>query len=136
MDRLGPFEPNPMIAVAVSGGADSMTLAVLAGDWARRRGGAIQALIVDHGLRKASAIEARITLERLAGLGIPGRVLTITDLDQGPALAERARIRRYAVLAEACASSGVLHLLLGHHAADQVETLAMRVLRGSQTHGL
>ena len=43
---------------------------------------------------------------------------------------------RYEVLAHACAEAGILHLLLGHHAADQVETLAMRVLRGSQTHGL
>ena len=33
MDRLGPFEPNPALAVAVSGGADSMGLAVLARDW-------------------------------------------------------------------------------------------------------
>jgi tRNA(Ile)-lysidine synthase len=43
---------------------------------------------------------------------------------------------RYEVLANACAEAGILHLLLGHHAADQVETLAMRVLRDSQTHGL
>ena len=43
---------------------------------------------------------------------------------------------RYEVLTNACAEAGILHLLLGHHAADQAETLAMRVLRGSQTHGL
>jgi tRNA(Ile)-lysidine synthase len=43
---------------------------------------------------------------------------------------------RYRALADACRDAGVLHLLLGHHAADQAETLAMRVLRGSQTHGL
>ena len=51
MDRLGPFEPSPELAVAVSGGADSMALALLAQDWVRRRGGTIVALIVDHGLR-------------------------------------------------------------------------------------
>ncbi len=43
---------------------------------------------------------------------------------------------RYETLTDACREAGVLHLLLGHHAADQAETLAMRVLRGSQTHGL
>jgi tRNA(Ile)-lysidine synthase len=43
---------------------------------------------------------------------------------------------RYQVLSDACREAGYQHLLLGHHAADQVETVAMRVLRGSLTHGL
>jgi tRNA(Ile)-lysidine synthase len=136
MDGLGPFEPHPTVAVAVSGGADSMALAVLTRDWVRLRDGSALALAVDHGLRPQSADEARITIERLAGLGIPARLLPLTDLKHGPALAERARIMRYEILAHACREAEILHLLLGHHAADQVETLAMRVLRGSQTHGL
>jgi tRNA(Ile)-lysidine synthase len=92
--------------------------------------------VVDHGLRPASADEARLTIDRLTGLGIAARLLPLANLTHGPALAERARIMRYAVLADACREAGLLHLLLGHHAADQVETLAMRVLRGSRTHGL
>ncbi len=136
MDRLGPFEPNSALAVAVSGGADSMGLAVLARDWVGRLGGSVRALVVDHGLRAASPNEAQVTVERLERLGIAGRILRLWDLTLGSALAERARIMRYQVLANACAEAGILHLLLGHHAADQVETLAMRVLRNSQTHGL
>ena len=38
---------------------------------------------------------------------------------------------RYAALIAACEAAGALHLLLGHHAADQAETVALRVLRGS-----
>jgi tRNA(Ile)-lysidine synthase len=136
MDRLGPFEPNPALAVAVSGGADSIGLAVLARDWVGRLGGSVRALVVDHGLRAASPDEARVTVERLERLGIAARILRLSGLTPGSALAERSRIMRYQVLANACAEAGVLHLLLGHHAADQVETLAMRLLRGSQTHGL
>jgi tRNA(Ile)-lysidine synthase len=136
MDRLGPFEANPSLAVAVSGGADSMALAILAFDWVRRRGGSARALVVDHGLRPGSGDEARITVERLERIGVAGRILRLSDLRHGSALAERARIMRYKVLTDACAEAGILHLLLGHHAADQVETLAMRVLRSSQTHGL
>ncbi len=136
MDRLGPFEPSPAVAVAVSGGADSMGLAVLAHDWMGSLGGSVRALVVDHGLRAASANEAQETMERLGRLGIAGRILRLSGLKPGSALAERSRIMRYEVLANACAEAGILHLLLGHHAADQVETLAMRVLRGSQTHGL
>jgi tRNA(Ile)-lysidine synthase len=136
MEGSGPFEPHPAIAVAVSGGADSMALAILARDWARQRDGSTQALVVDHGLRPASADEARITIERLTALGIPARLLPLVNLVHGPALAERARIMRYEILTDACREAGVLHLLLGHHAADQMETLAMRVLRVSGTHGL
>ena len=77
-----------------------------------------------------------ITIDRLTCLGVPARLLQLANLTHGPALAERARIRRYEILTDACREAGVLHLLLGHHAADQAETLAMRVLRGSRTHGL
>lgn len=136
MERIGPFEPRPALGVAVSGGADSMALAILARDWVRPREGSALALVVDHGLRPTSAHEARITIDRLAGLGIPARLLPLLNLTHGPALAERARIMRYEILTHACRASGLLHLLLGHHAADQAETLVMRVLRGSLTHGL
>jgi tRNA(Ile)-lysidine synthase len=136
MDRLGPFEPRPRLAVAVSGGADSMALAILARDWVFQRDGSLIALVVDHGLRAASADEARLTIERLTGLGIPARLLSIGNLMHGSALAERARIARYEILSHACRDAGILHLLVGHHAADQMETLAMRMLRGSGPHGL
>jgi tRNA(Ile)-lysidine synthase len=136
MDRLEPFEPRPAVAVAVSGGADSSALAILTRDWVRPRGGSILGLVVDHGLRPTSADEARLTIERLARYGIPARLLPLANLTPGPALAERARAMRYDALTQACRDASILHLLLGHHAADQIETLAMRVLRGSRTHGL
>lgn len=136
MDRLGPFEPSPHLAIAVSGGADSMALAMLARHWVRPRDGRLTGLIVDHGLRPESAEEARITLQRLASWGIPATVLKLSDLQRGSALAERARDARYAVLTATCHQIACRHLLLGHHAGDQVETVAMRVLRGSRNDGL
>lgn len=136
MERLGPFEPMPNIALAVSGGADSMALAILARDWVRQYGGSVLALVVDHALRPSSLSEAHLTIHRLGDAGVPARLLTLTGLLPGSALAERARVMRYRALGDACRQAGILHLLLGHHAADQMETLAMRVLRSSQTHGL
>lgn len=136
MDRLGPREPSPVLAVAVSGGADSMALAILTRDWVRTQTGSVIALVVDHGLRPASGHEGRLTVDRLHQQGIPARLLTISHLPHGTALAERARISRYQVLTAACADAGIVHLLLGHHLGDQAETVAMRVLRGSRTHGL
>jgi tRNA(Ile)-lysidine synthase len=136
MEPLGPFEPNPSLGVAVSGGADSMALALLTRDWARARGGSLTAFVVDHALRPGSADEARLTVDRLRQHDVPARLLTIAGLMPGSALAERARISRYDILTSACAESNILHLLLGHHLADQAETLAMRVLRGSHSSGL
>ncbi|HVY17768.1 MAG TPA: tRNA lysidine(34) synthetase TilS, partial [Rhodopila sp.] len=136
MVRLGPFGPCPRIAAAVSGGADSSALAVLARDWVRGMGGSLDALIVDHGLRVESAAEAALTRDRMMALGIPARILTLTGLARGPALAERARRARYEALAEACRQASIRDLLLGHHAGDQVETVAMRVLRGTRNDGI
>lgn len=136
MRRLGPFEPNPGLTAAVSGGADSMALALLALAWVRRRQGTLRALVVDHGLRPEATEEARLTVSRLGRLGITATCLALTTLRRGSALAERARILRYEVLSAACRSAGSLHLLLGHHAEDQAETVMMRTLGGSLTHGL
>ncbi len=136
MAPLGPFEPGPRLAAAVSGGADSMALALLADGWARSFGGSVLALVVDHGLRPESAAEAALTVRRLADRGISARTLPLADLSHGPALAARARAARYAALRAACAESGILHLLLGHHAADQAETLLMRRQSGSGPTGL
>jgi tRNA(Ile)-lysidine synthase len=113
-----------------------MALAFLADAWARARGGSLLALTVDHGLRPESAREAATTVDRLRALGIEARVLTVADLPQGSGIAERARAARYRILRAACAAQGILHLLLGHHAADQAETVMIRVLGGSGGRGL
>jgi tRNA(Ile)-lysidine synthase len=136
MAGLSPFEPCPRLAAAVSGGADSMALALLADAWARARGGTMLALIVDHGLRAESTDEAAATVARLDARGIATRLLRLDGLAHGTALAERARDARFAVLTQACASAGILHLLLGHHASDQAETVLMRALGGSGPAGM
>jgi len=125
MARLGPVPP---LAVGVSGGADSMALAVLAHRWA---GGRVVGLVVDHGLRRESAAEAAVTVERLRALGIPARLLTLAGLAPGQAA---ARAARHAALAAAARAAGAVFLALGHQAEDQAETVAMRAARGP--HGL
>ena len=126
MVPLAPFGPAPRLAAGVSGGADSMALAVLAKAWAHGHGGSLLALVVDHGLRPGSAAEAAVTVTRLTALGIRARLLSLTGLPRGPALAERARDARYAALRAACVEADIPHLLLAHHAADQAETVLMR----------
>jgi len=129
MARRGKFGARPRLAVAVSGGADSTALALLAQDWAASRQSEIHALIVDHGLRAESAAEAALTARRLGERGIPAQILGLSGL-AGPGLQARARAARYAALEAAAKAAGCVHLLLGHHEADQTETVAMRAARG------
>lgn len=135
---LGPFEARPHLAVAVSGGADSLALALLAADWARDSGGEVTALTVDHGLRAEAAAEARQVGVWLGARGIRHRILR---WPAGPAaprrgLQARARQARYALLEDWCARHGVLHLLTAHQRDDQAETFLLRLGQGSGLMGL
>lgn len=136
MAPFGPFETHPDLAVAVSGGRDSLSLALLAHEWAAGQGGRAVALIVDHGLRKEAADEARTTARLLERQGIDSVVLRWTGDKPRTGLQEAARDARYRLLREACRERGILHLLVAHHADDQAETIAMRAARASGPDGL
>ena len=136
MAAVGPFEGRPRLAVAVSGGADSLALALLVDRWARRQSGRIFALTVDHGLRKGSTAEARQVGRWLAKRGIDHRVLRWTGAKPTTGIQAAARQARYRLLTDWCAHEGVLHLLLAHHAGDQMETFLLRVAGRSGVDGL
>ncbi len=136
MARCGPFEPRPLLAIAVSGGADSLALALLADDWARARKGRILALTVDHGLRRESRAEARRVARWLKQRGIAHRILVWRGAKPVTGIEAAARDARYRLLDEACRSEGALHLLLGHTRDDQAETVLLRLAAGSGPHGL
>ncbi len=136
LDALGPFEAAPALAVAVSGGADSLAAALLCHAWARARGGAATALIVDHGLRPESADEAARARALLAGHGMAATILALGDTGGDRNLQAAARAGRYDALARWCRDTGVLHLVTGHHRGDQAETFFLRLMRGSGVDGL
>ncbi|WP_404386037.1 tRNA lysidine(34) synthetase TilS [Caenispirillum salinarum] len=136
MAPLGPFERPPRLAVAVSGGADSLALTLLAHEWAARRGGSVLALTVDHGLRPAAAEEARTVGRWLAARGIAHAILTNERPAPSANIQAEARGLRYRLLLERCRAEGILHLLTGHHREDQAETLLLRLGRGSGLRGL
>lgn len=136
MDRLGGFEYHPTLAVAVSGGADSTALAILARRWARRRRGRIVALTVDHGLRAGSRSEAKEAHRRLAGLGIDCALLVWRGHKPKSGIQAAARDARYRLMAQWCRRHDVLHLLVAHHREDQGETILHRLARSSGVDGL
>lgn len=126
MARFEPFEPSPALAVGVSGGADSLALALLADRWARARNGRVLALTVDHGLRAGSGAEARQVGAWLEARSIPHATLSWLGAKPEAGIQAAAREARSRLLGEYCRDRGILHLLLAHHRGDQAETVALR----------
>jgi tRNA(Ile)-lysidine synthase len=136
LDALADFEAAPALAVAVSGGSDSLALAILADRWARERGGRICALTVDHRLRPESADEVRCLRQWLATRNIRHEVLVWSDRKPATGIEAAARQARYRLLAGWCRERGCLHLLTAHHADDQTETHLIRRRARSGPDGL
>ena len=133
---LAHFETRPFLAVAVSGGPDSLALAILAHRWARERGGKICALTVDHRLRAESGAEIRRLQGWLSARAIRHEVLTWTGAKPTSGIQEAARAARYRLLGDWCREHGCLHLLTAHHREDQVETHLIRHRAHSGPAGL
>lgn len=127
------------VAVAVSGGPDSMALLALGHEWASARGRKIHALTVDHALRAESAREAA-QVGAWISAHFPGVTHEILRRDPGgitaTRLQEQARYDRYALLREGCLRAGIRDLLLAHHRDDQAETFLFRLCKGSGLDGL
>jgi tRNA(Ile)-lysidine synthase len=137
MTPLGPFERAPSIAVAVSGGSDSLGLGLLLAEWVQARDGRLIVLTIDHGLRPEAAAECARVAEIFAAIpGCSAHILHWHGDKPAHGLQAAARAARYALLAEWCRSRGVLHLAVGHTADDQAETVAMRQAHGSGPAGL
>lgn len=136
MEGFAPFEVSPRLAVAVSGGGDSMALALLAADWARARGGTAHALTVDHGLRPEAAAEAAQVAGWCTARGIMHETLRWAGPVPKSGIQEAARAARYDLLEAWCRHHRVLHLLAAHQREDQAETVLMRLLHASGAEGL
>ncbi len=134
--RLGPFEKNPHVAVAWSGGGDSTALLALVQAWADAQGACVTAFHVDHGLRANSADEATILGEDAAACGIAFASCRWVGDKPATGVMAAARDARLALLEEMCAAAGIWHLLLAHTRDDQNETAALRAARGSGADGL
>lgn len=119
--------------VACSGGPDSLALAGAATVVAARRGIAVRAAVVDHGLQDGSdAVAARVAAQ-LAAIGLPSSVLTVSvspDREGPEAAARRARYRALD------ADAGADPVLLGHTLDDQAETVLLGLARGSGSRSL
>lgn len=127
---------DEVVAVGVSGGADSLALVLQAAEELAVFGRKIVALTVDHGLRPTSRLEAEYVAGLMQKYGIEHHILTWTGKKPTTGIEEAARQARYALIAEWCSQNNVHVLLTAHHAKDQAETFLMRLQRGSGLEGL
>lgn len=138
---FAPLAAFPLIVLAVSGGADSMALMLLARRWYASLPNAPQIIVatVDHGLRRESFDEARWVARQAEGLGVGAAVLKWEGEKPATGIQDAARSARYRLLAEFArrtSSSARSAIVTAHTADDQAETLLMRLARGSGIDGL
>jgi len=120
------------VALALSGGGDSLALALMAADWARGNGRPLLILTVDHQLRPESRAWTDQCDSIAAKLGAEFRRLAWTGPKPATGLPAAARQARHRLLARAAREAGARVILMGHTGSDLAESALMRAA-GSST---
>ena len=138
------FGPYRHVVLAVSGGADSCAMMLLAAAWRAARlttqaaetAPVFSVVTVDHGLRPGSALEADAVKEAARRLGFAHTTLNWTGEKPATGIQSAARAARYRLLREHLEGQGIEAVATAHTRDDQAETLLMRLARGSGVDGL
>ena len=130
------FEKNPQIAVAVSGGPDSIALTFILNKWVKKKKGKLIGLIVDHNIRKESYKESLITKKYLKENNIDSCILRVSQNKVLKGQMSVARNNRYEKMLNYCKQNKIFHLFLAHHFDDNIETFLIRKIGGSNLEGL
>ena len=130
------FEKSPTIAVAVSGGPDSMCLTFLLSKWINKKKGNLIVLIIDHLIRSDSATESKYIKKYLLNQKIESEIIKIKKNKVIKKNMNEARNNRFEELFKYCKKKKILHLFIGHHSDDNLETFLLRSLAGSNLEGL
>lgn len=124
------------LALAVSGGSDSMAMALLVAQYAKEYGVEVIAITVDHKLRAESASEAKLVGEWLKKRDIEHHILCWQADKKSSNIQAQARKARYKMMADFCVHKDIKLLIVAHTSEDQAETVLMRMMRGSGVDGL
>ena len=124
------------IAIAVSGGADSLALLLTAFEELKPLGYQIVALTVDHQLRPNSSKEALYVANIAKKHHIEHHILVWNEKKPLTGIEEAARNARYQLIGDWCKQNKVSCVMVAHHLFDQAETFLMRLERGSGLDGL
>ena len=137
-NNVDPFKTEHAIAVALSGGADSMALTALLSAWCAAHAVKLHILHVDHGLRAESKIESAVIKSWVKN--IPYAAFKILPWVHKTKIThkiqEQARDARYALMAKYCHTHKINYLCVAHHKDDQAETILFRLAKGSGLDGM
>lgn len=134
---LSALDPQAPVAVALSGGADSVALALVAAEYCASTPRPLYFFHVHHGLMSQADGWVAHLQKFSQELNIPLHVRHVqVDLAAGLGVEGAARDARYTALAQLCLEHDVAALLLAHHRQDQAETVLLRLLRGTGVSGL
>ena len=131
------LEPGQTVAVAVSGGADSVALLHVLQELAPAWNLSLRVVHLNHQLRGAeSDADAAFVGDLAARLGLPCTIRQ-ADVSRSPGnLEQAARNARLALFREIINSGAAARVATGHTGSDQAETVLFRFLRGAGTAGL
>ena len=124
------------LAVAVSGGPDSLALAYLTKCYSLKNKIKVRYYMVNHKLRKEASSEAKMVKKVLEKIDINCTILNWNGKKPSTNIQAMARDKRYSLLARECKKNNIKNLLLGHHLNDQFENFLIRIVRGSGLNGL
>ena len=124
------------LAVAVSGGADSLALAYLTKCYSLKNKIKVKYYIINHKLRKESSLEAEVVKKILKKVDIQCKILNWNGKKPSKNIQAIARDKRYSLLSNECKKNNIKYLLLGHHLNDLFENFLIRITRGSGLNGL
>ena len=124
------------LAVAISGGPDSLALAYLTKCYSLKNKLKVKYYIVNHKLRRESSVEANIVKKVLKKIDIQCKIIDWNGKKPVKHIQATARDKRYSLLAKECKKNDIKYLLLGHHLNDLFENFLIRIVRGSGLKGL
>jgi tRNA(Ile)-lysidine synthase len=137
-ESLVNFKSETDIAIALSGGGDSMALTHLLSLWTQKHNINLHILHVDHGLRIESKKEAQQIQTWLKNISHSQFKILTWKHSTIPTkkIQELAREARYELMANYCAKAKVNYLFIAHHADDQMETILFRLIKSSGIDGM
>lgn len=136
LDHLLEATPAANIAIAVSGGSDSIALLILMSKWAKDHNTSLTVMSVNHHLREQSIQENEYICNLSHSLGYVHHQLHWNPRNNYSNLQARARQGRYQLMTDLCLKLDILTLLTAHHLDDYVENFCIRLERKSGIFGL
>ncbi|MEK6733502.1 MAG: tRNA lysidine(34) synthetase TilS [Pseudomonadota bacterium] len=135
-DNFSKLHNTNDVAIAVSGGSDSLALCFLVKECLDEKNLKTIAFIVNHNLREESLKEAQSVKNLLDNCGFEVHIIDWEGIKPTSNIQEAARLARYKLLTDFCHKNNITYLATGHQQNDQAENFIIRAEHGAGVYGL